>query len=545
MNLPELQYPWLLAALVLLPVLIAIYFVYRRKRAIAYKKLGDKNLVDMLLVGYKRNAKPIKFSLILTATSLLILALANPRLPVGGNGVQRTGIDVILTLDVSKSMLATDIQPNRLERAKQVMNKIIDGLKNDRVGIVIFAGKAYLQMPVTSDLGAAKMYLSSATPESVPTQGTVLGDAMKMSYSAFNSKDKKFKSVVIITDGEDHDENAVDIAKQMAKEGVVINTVGMGSTEGSTIPDPVTGQAKTDRNGNVVVSKLNDQLLKTISESTNGIYQPFSSTDAVVGNIQRVLASMPQRVVRDNSLANFESLAHYLFAAVLLLLLIELFISERKTFRKRMQNAKTAVAAVSILLLTLPAWAQTENEHIQQGNAAYKEGKFEEAAQHYRQALEVKPDNNTAQFNLAAALYKAKDKEGALQAYDKSIENYTKANDLAKLSQSYYNKAVVLHNDNKIDECIEDYKRALRINPNDDDARHNLQKALRKKKEQQNQDQQKKEQQNQSQPKPQQSKLKQQDAEEKLKALQQQERNLQERLRKSSTPTPNSPDKDW
>lgn len=544
--LPEIQYPFLLLGLILLPILVFIYLLAVRKRKAAFRKLGDKDLVNALLSTYRRSSHTLKFILLLIATGLLVLTLANPRVPQPGLPQQRTGIDVMLALDVSKSMLADDIQPNRLERAKQVMNKIIDGLKNDRVGIVIFAGKAYLQMPITSDLGAAKMYLASASTESVPTQGTVLGEAMKMSYAAFNSKDKKYKSVVLITDGEDHDENAVDIAKKMASEGVVINTVGMGSREGSTITDPVTKQAKTDRDGNVVITRLNEDLLKQISQNTNGIYQPFTSTDLIVGNIEKVLSTMPQRVVRDNSLANFESLFRYILAAVLILLLLEMFISERKKTQGR-RAMRLATAVVACLFFSLPVLAQEANTFIREGNQAYKNGEYQKAVENYRQALAAEPGHQTAQFNLAAALYKSKDKAAALEAYTASIDSYTNTNDLAKLSHAYYNRGVVYHNDEKIDECIEDYKRALRLNPNDDDARQNLQKALKKKKQdQQNEDQKNKNQQNQQQkPKPQQSKMKQQDAEEKLKALQQQERNLQERMHRSNTPSPNTPDKDW
>lgn len=545
-NWPELQHPWFLFGLAILPLILLAFLYYMRQRRLAFKKLGDKHLVDMLLASYRRSSKTIRFILLFLATGLLVLTLANPRVPRGGNAVMRSGIDVMLALDVSRSMLAQDVQPNRLERAKQVMNKLIDGMQNDRVGIVIFAGRAYLQMPITSDLGAAKMYLASASPESVPAQGTVLGDAMKMSYSAFNAKDKKYKAVVLITDGEDHDEAAVEVSKKMASEGVVINTIGMGSPQGATIPDAVTGAPKTDKDGNIVVSRLNEELLRTLSENTHGIYQPFTSTDNVVNNIEKVLASMPQRVVRDNSLANFESLYRYLLAVVLLLLLAEMFVSERKKAKRNTVVKKLSMVGAMLVLGSAPVWAQKPNQLIQEGNALYKKGDYAAAANSYREALQAEPGNSTAQFNLAAALYKAKEKDGALQAYNTSIEQYTQKNDLARLSQAYYNRGVVYHNDNKLDECIADYKRALRINPNDDDARQNLQKALQKKKqEQQNQEQQNKNQNQQNKPKPQQSKLKQQDAIEKLKALQQQERELQERLHKNPSPSPNTPDKDW
>ena len=215
-----------------------------------------------MIKNYSPQKFALKFVLILGAFILGVSALANLRSPKGIEKVNRNGIDVMIAIDVSKSMLAQDIKPNRLERAKQALSKLIDKLSNDRVGIVVFAGRAYLQMPLTGDHGAAKMYLSSASTEIVPTQGTVIADALKMCYTSFNSKEKKYKAVVLISDGEDHDEGALKMAEKMAEDGIVINTVGIGSPTGSTIIDELTNRPKQDVNGNTVITRLNEEELK-------------------------------------------------------------------------------------------------------------------------------------------------------------------------------------------------------------------------------------------------------------------------------------------
>jgi len=236
------------------------------------KKIGDKALVKEMIKNHSPQRFALKFTLITAAFILGVMALANPREAIGTEKVTRNGIDVMIALDVSKSMLAQDIKPSRLDRAKQVLGKLIDKLGGDRVGIVVFAGKAYLQMPLTGDQGAAKMFLASASPDIVPTQGTVIGDALKMSLSCFNTKERKYKSVVLVSDGEDHDESAGAIATQMASEGVVINTIGIGSPEGSPIVDPVTNELKKDEQGQTVLSKLNEPELQQLSNITNGQY---------------------------------------------------------------------------------------------------------------------------------------------------------------------------------------------------------------------------------------------------------------------------------
>lgn len=547
--MPQFQYIFLLAVLALIPAMAVMYWYARKKKKNSIKKIGDPELVSQLMGQYNSRSFFRKFLMVSIAMALLIIALANLRLPSGAEKVNRTGLDVMIAMDVSKSMLAQDIKPTRLDRAKQVLSRLIDRLGNNRVGIVIFAGKAYLQMPLTGDLAAAKMYLSSATTESVPTQGTVIGDALKMCYASFNPKEKKYKTVILISDGEDHDEEAVKIAQQMAAEGVVINTIGIGSASGAPIMDAATGQMKTDVEGNMVISRLNEESLIEIAKKGNGNYQLFSNTEEVVGTLTGQLATMDQRSVTEDSLINYKSLSQIFLALALFFLLIELFISEMK--KKKAGGLKVA-ATVIMAISGSAVFAQGEKAMIKEGNDAYKKADYPAATQSYGKVVEKNPANATAQYNLGNALYKSEKTEEAIAAYDKSVTQLSKP---VEKSNAYYNKGVVLQNNKQLPECIDAYKNALKLDPNNEDARQNLQKALQQqKKEDEKKDKEKKNSDNdqkqknedqQQQPKPQQSRLTKKDAEEKLKALMQKEKNLQDKLRKVNVSAPDKPEKDW
>ena len=529
----------------MLPVIIGIYFYARQKRKVAFKKMGDPQLVKELTSNFNTSSPYKKFLLLFFAMALIILSLANFRSPKGSEKITRNGIDVIIALDVSNSMLAQDITPNRLERAKQFLNKLIDKLDNDRVGIVVFAGKAYLQMPLTGDHSAAKMYLSAATPQTIPTQGTVISEALKMCYSSFNSKEKKYKAVVLISDGEDHEENALKVAEEMAQQGVIINTIGMGTPEGAPIMDPVTNELKKDEQGITVITKLNEQALADIAKKGNGDYHLFSNTDAVVNSLYNNLSTMDKRTVNDDSLVNYKSWFQLLLGAALLFLIIELFIAEVKNVRSK---SKKLIAVILLISVSLAATAQAENENIKLGNDAYKRKDYQSAIKYYNTVVEK--NNAIANYNLGNALYKADKKEEAIAAYEKAVEAM---NIPIEKSNSLYNKGVVLQNDKKTEDCILNYKNALKIDPNNIDARHNLQIALQKQKEdKQKQDEKNKndkqndnKNKNDQQPKPQQSNLTQKDAEQKLQALLQKEKELQDKLHKVGTSSPDKPAKDW
>lgn len=320
-------YLWGLA---LLPMLVLLFlYLLRWKRTVA-ARLGDPGLIATLTVNDAPRQRLIRFLLLLLALVLLFMALAGLRKPGKMADIKRKGVDMVLAIDVSKSMLAADIKPNRLERARELCYKIIEDMPDDRIGLVLFAGRAYMQMPLSTDHAAARMFLQNASPESVPAQGTVLAEALSMSNAAFNDKERKFKSILLITDGEDHDPEALDIAKNLAESGVIINTVGIGSAAGAPIIDPTTGTYKKDEQGNTIISKLNEAELSQLAAISHGVYIHYSSADAAVAVIRKQLSGIQQTYIEDNHFMNYQYFFQWFLAMALLTMLTEFFMPERK-----------------------------------------------------------------------------------------------------------------------------------------------------------------------------------------------------------------------
>lgn len=320
---------FLLGLLVLIPLCGLFLFVIKWKKKVK-KQTGDEELVNALTADYSSKNFYYKFIVIAAAFALCITAAANLRAPAKGNTGNRAGIDVMVALDVSNSMLAQDIKPNRLERAKQVLSRIIDKMGNNRMGMVVFAGQAFLQMPLTSDLAAAKLYVSNASPDAVPTQGTVIGDALKMCSTALDTKEKKYKAVILISDGEDHDEKAEDAVKELQDDGAVIYTIGIGSPEGAPIFDPALNDYKKDENGNTVISKLNEKDLQNIAAQTGGQYFLFTDADAIANQVAASIDQMEKKQIGGTGIRVYSSYFQWFLLAAFILLLLETIIPERK-----------------------------------------------------------------------------------------------------------------------------------------------------------------------------------------------------------------------
>jgi Ca-activated chloride channel family protein len=315
-----IEYFWLL---LILPIAVVSFLIYLRWRRNSIARLGEQKLIMTQLKGRISGRVTTRFVLRSTALLLAIIGLANLQMGAGTESSERKGIDVIFALDVSKSMLAKDIQPDRLTRSKQLIERMMSNMKNNRVGLIVFAGKAYLQSPLTSDYTAIKMLLSSVKPEMVPTPGTVLAQAIQLADTSFSQHEKKYKALVLISDGEDHDEAALAMAEQAAQNGLVIHTVGVGSPEGSTIIDPATGKEKLDENGEPVISKLNEVELQGIAQAANGGYQHLINAHKVADNLATVINDMEGRSMGTVVFTQFKSYYQYFLGLALVLLLIE------------------------------------------------------------------------------------------------------------------------------------------------------------------------------------------------------------------------------
>lgn len=292
--------------------------------------MGDEGLVNFQLRNFNLKAYEFKFILLLVALFAGIIGLANLQANAKTQKVDRKGIDVMIALDVSKSMLAKDASPNRLEKAKQFVSKLIDKIGNNRVGLIFFAGRAYVSVPLTIDFSALKMNLSTITPASIPTQGTVLGEAIKMARESFNAQDTKYKSIILISDGEDHDENANKEVKKAVEEGIMINTVGIGSVNGSPIWDEELQENKKDAEGNEIISKLNEAELQTIASNGEGIYAQLNNAENTAKTMATQINATEKKSFGDVVFADYTSYFQYFLLLSLLLISIEFFISERK-----------------------------------------------------------------------------------------------------------------------------------------------------------------------------------------------------------------------
>lgn len=329
----QFQYPEGLYFLLLPVLFVLLYLGYRRWRRKKISDIGDPQLVASMSSRYSPRRHLLKFSLFVLAFILGIVAMSNPRRPDMATGDVRKGIDVFFAIDVSNSMLATDVAPVRLQKAKDLANQLIRRMPNDRIGLILFAGRAYLQMPLSTDHQAARMFVSTAAPNAVPEPGTAIGDVLKKADEAFD-KAERFKTIILITDGETHDEEATEAIQELSKKGVMVNTVGIGSTTGSTIIDPETNTAKKDESGNVVISKLNDALLKELAAATNGTYVHLQDVEAATGQIMQQYQNVERKALPDFSNVSFQSFYWWFALPMMLLLLVEMFVPEKKKLKK-------------------------------------------------------------------------------------------------------------------------------------------------------------------------------------------------------------------
>ncbi|MDZ7271177.1 MAG: VWA domain-containing protein [candidate division KSB1 bacterium] len=328
----------ILYLLLVVPLLALFYAVAFRWKRRAMERFGHLPLVQKLAANTSRRRQVLKAALVILAAGLMVLSLARPQIGTKLEEVKRSGVDIIIALDVSLSMQAEDVKPNRLAKAKREIEQFIGRLEGDRVGLVAFAGEAFLQCPLTLDYAAAEMFLDIMEPSLIPTPGTAIGEAIAVAMKAFEQKERKHKVLVLVTDGEDHGSDPVEIAKQAAREGVVIYTIGIGSVEG--VPIPVYDQRgqlidwKKDRSGQRVTSRLDEVTLQKIAQETGGAYYRATGGAMELDKIYERIAGMEKKELGSLRFSQFEERFQYLLVLVLVLLVVEPLIPERRTPRR-------------------------------------------------------------------------------------------------------------------------------------------------------------------------------------------------------------------
>lgn len=328
------QNPEYLIGLVLVPLLIGFFwYVWKQKKKLIMS-FGDVSLVSQLMPEISKRRPLIKFSILLGAFVLMIFALANPQAGQSSEVTRTKGIELIIALDVSNSMLANDIHPSRLEKAKEAISKLVDKIANDKVGIVVFAGEAFVQLPLTYDHNVVHTVLRGISTGSVPVQGTAIDKGLETAINAFNYGDEKQDKVVILfTDGEDHGEQTQELAMEAASKGIIIHTIGIGDPKGAPIPVANSGNKnafKKDETGKIVISKLNEEVLKSISEVSKGKYQLATNLDDEIESVISDLNSLEKQEMVQTVFSNYEDYFPYFIFAALLFLISEFLIGEGK-----------------------------------------------------------------------------------------------------------------------------------------------------------------------------------------------------------------------
>lgn len=332
--------PEFIYALLLIPALIVFFWYSRIKRKKALAQFGQKEILSVLMPNVSASRPVVKFIILMVALGSIILGLSRPQFGSKLKTEKRKGIELIIALDVSNSMMAEDIQPNRLERAKRAISQLVDKLSNDKIGLIVFAGDAYTQLPITADYVSAKLFLNSISPEMVPTQGTAIGAAINLGVKSFNPQFPGSKAMIIITDGENHEDDAIGAATEAAKQGVVIYTLGMGLPQGGPIPENVNGQKsyRKDKQGNTIVTKLDEQMLQKIAEAGNGAYIRANNAQVGLNNLFSEVNKMEKSELETQIYADYDDKFQYFIGFGIFLILIEFMILERKN--KYLKNFK-------------------------------------------------------------------------------------------------------------------------------------------------------------------------------------------------------------
>jgi len=450
-----------------------------RKKSI---ELSFKSAIkEYIIPNHSLFNEKLKSILMLVAFVFLIIAIANPQLSgAKQEKVKGQGIDIMILLDVSNSMLAQDIQPNRLERSKLFISKLLDNLKHDRVGLIVFAGNSYLQVPLTIDFSSIKMSLPIIDPADIPSQGTNIGEAVELAEQSLGLTDSKNKAIVVITDGEDHDQNADNAIAAAKKNGIKVFAIGVGEEKGA--PIPMGSDYKKDENGQVIMTAFNRKMLEQLATIGNGSFYHLGQQSDIVEDVANGLNQIEGKEFEDFDFSNYTSY-FYWFAIIALLLIAVEFMMPNIKWKQFVKNI--SVIAFMMLLSGQSAFSQSKDAegnkekartYIRRGNSNFQNKKYQDAELNYRKAISLNPNNNTAKYNLGNALYQQQKYQEAAEQYQSSVE---KNDDKLAKARAYHNLGNSYFKNNQLENAIKAYENSLKLNPSDMDTKFNL--ALAKK----------------------------------------------------------------
>jgi Ca-activated chloride channel homolog len=500
MRFANPQILWFL--LVIPPAMIAFFWWSWRTRQRLMAQFIQARLLPGLTVGISPTRQKIRLTCLVVAAACFIFAIARPQLGFDWEEVKQRGLDVIVAIDTSKSMLAEDIAPNRLKRAKLASLDLMQQAKSDRLALIAFAGGAFLQCPLTIDDSAFRQSVDTLDVNIIPQGGTAIAEAIDTAIASFREGDNH-KALVLFTDGEDQDSGAVEAAKRAGEAGIHIYTIGIGSTEGELLRI-TDAKGRTDyirdEQGNVVKSHLNESLLREIAGATpGGFYLPLRGAKTMETLYEKGIGTLPKSETSEKLVRRYHERYHWPLAAGMILLLIEMLFPERKRERSRVTASaptkaglREATAAIALFAAALSAWGSPASALRE-----YKDGKYDNALKDYQKALDKKKDDPRLHFNAGAAAYKSRNFEEAAKQFDEALNSP----DLKLLQQSYYNRGNARYylGESNPDpskktetwqEAVKDFESAMKLNAQDADAKFNydfVKKRLEELKQQQQQ----------------------------------------------------------
>ena len=545
-------YLWLL---LLVPVLVLVALLGHRKRKKQLKAFGDPELLKDLMPDVSAYRPWVKLGLAVFAFALLVVMLARPQMGTKITHEKRNGIEAVIAIDVSNSMMAQDVVPSRLEKSKLLIENLVDHFTHDRIGLVVFAGDAFVQLPITTDYVSAKMFLQNIDPSLVATQGTDIAKAINLSMRSFSQQKDIGKAVIVITDGEDHEGGALEAAKAANDKGVRVFILGIGSTKGAPIPLQEGGYL-TDRSGQTVLTALNETMCKEIAQAGKGTYIHVDNTNDAQEKLNDELAKLQRADTQAVIYSEYGEQFQAVCIIVIILLIAEILILDIKNPKLRnihLFGSKKPMTMLLLLIVPTLAFAQSDRHFIRTGNKLYRNQNYPKAEVEYRKAMSQNGSNAHAVYNLGNALMmQQKDSAAIVQ-----LENAGKmeANKTRK-AMAYHNIGTICQRHQLYGDAIKAYEEALRNNPNDNETRYNLalckrlNKNNKEQQKQQQQQQQKEQQKEQKQKEQQQPKPKEQmskeNAEQLLNAAIQDEKATQQRLKKATKqPSRRTVEKNW
>lgn len=489
------QYLYLLLLLLVLAA-IHYYIIYRKQQQI--KKFGDPDLTRQLFIGVSRWRPEVKFWLAMTALASFIIALARPQFGTRLDTRERMGIEAIIALDVSNSMFAEDVKPNRLEKAKMLVSNMVNGMKDDKIGLVVFAGQAFVQLPITSDYVSAKMFLETISPSMISVQGTDIAEAITLSMRSFTQQEDVSRAIFVITDGEDNEGRAVEAAKQAAAQGVRVYVLGIGNPGGAPIPIPGSNHYIIDEAGNTVISKLSEDMCREIATAGGGSYIYVDNSSSAQKKLSEHLDRLSKAKIESQIYSEYDEQFQGFILIGLLLLIVEVLLLERESKStwlrrflspsKKDRRESPLLLVFCLLFFSLTAMSQTDRDYIRRGNRLMRDSVYDKAQVEYQKAIERDNTNPISHYNLGNALLYQNKAEDAMKEYETAVRL---EKDKERLAQIYHNMGVLLQSAKQFDKAVACYRNSLRNDPTNDETRYNYALSLYQlKKNQQNQDNQ-------------------------------------------------------